>query len=169
MMIVNCFFGVLSFTLIVWWWIRLIKLLRHWVMPTTRRYARRLCLISFGNLVWWALTPLGNAGYLEVYLVSDEEIRRLNRRFRGKDKPTNVLSFSSAPDFLIPKARQSFLGEIFLAPDYAFRQKESMARLLVHGLLHLFGYTHLNVRDKIKMEVFEERVEIYLRRRKIYF
>ena len=107
--------------------------------------------------------------YLEVFLVSDAEIRRLNRRFRGKNRPTNVLSFGPTSGFPSPKTRRAFLGEIFLAPDYALRKKESLARLLVHGLLHLLGYTHASFHDKIRMEALENRIDEYLRRRKIYF
>jgi len=107
--------------------------------------------------------------HLEVFLVSNMEIRRLNRHFRGKDKPTNVLSFGSVPGFPSPVIRRPFLGEIFLAPDYASRRGESVARLLVHGFLHLLGYTHAGVRGKIKMEALQARIEAHLKKKEKYF
>ena len=85
---------------------------------------------------------------LSVLLVSDGEMRRLNRDWRGRDRPTDVLSFAqgegagAAPDGL--------LGDVVISVDTARRQARSgrrplgreAERLLVHGLLHLLGYDH---------------------------
>jgi rRNA maturation RNase YbeY len=102
-----------------------------------RRSARRL------------LRGLGLDGAeLSVVLVSDAEMRRLNRRWRGKDRATDVLSFAQregaggAPDGL--------LGDVVISVDTARRQAGARGatlaregdRLLVHGLLHLLGYDH---------------------------
>ncbi|TSA44143.1 rRNA maturation RNase YbeY [bacterium] len=113
---------------------------------------------------------------LEVYLISDREMRVLNRRFLGKDKTTNVLSFTPTPESRgrkpmvrgLTAARDPFrpdfkkntryLGEIFLAPDYARARKEKLGRLFTHGFLHLLGYTHGRKRDRIKMEKLEDRL-----------
>ena len=85
---------------------------------------------------------------LSIVLVSDAEMRRLNSHWRGKDRPTDVLSFAQregaggAPDGL--------LGDVVISVDTARRQASERGaplaregeRLLVHGLLHLLGYDH---------------------------
>ena len=83
-------------------------------------------------------------GEVNVLITSSTELQSLNRRFRGKDKPTDVLSFPSAPD------QPKFAGEIAIsariAAENARRLKHSTADeikvLVLHGLLHLAGYDH---------------------------
>jgi probable rRNA maturation factor len=83
---------------------------------------------------------------LSIALVSDVQIKRLNKLYRNKDKPTDVLSFpigEKVEDWLI-------LGDIVISVDTAKRQaqelghslEEELKRLLVHGLVHLLGYDH---------------------------
>ena len=83
---------------------------------------------------------------LSIVLVSDAQIKRLNKLYRNKDKPTDVLSFpigEKVEDWLI-------LGDIVISVDTAKRQaqelghslEEELKRLLVHGLVHLLGYDH---------------------------
>jgi probable rRNA maturation factor len=83
---------------------------------------------------------------LSIALVSDTQIKRLNKLYRNKDKPTDVLSFpigEKVEDWLI-------LGDIVISVDTAKRQaqelghslEEELKRLLVHGLVHLLGYDH---------------------------
>jgi probable rRNA maturation factor len=88
------------------------------------------------------------AAELSVVLLSDRAMRRLNRRYRGLDRPTDVLSFAQrdgsagAPDGL--------LGDVVISIDAARRQAaerrarliEEGERLLIHGVLHLLGYDH---------------------------
>jgi probable rRNA maturation factor len=94
-----------------------------------------------------ALEVLGlNKAELSIVLVSDAQIRRLNKLYRNKDKPTDVLSFpigEKVNGWLI-------LGDIVISVDTAKRQaqelgyslEEELKRLLVHGLVHLLGYDH---------------------------
>ena len=94
-----------------------------------------------------ALEVLGlNRAELSIVLVSDAQIRRLNKLYRNKDKPTDVLSFpigEKVKGWLI-------LGDIVISVDTAKRQaqelgyslEEELKRLLVHGLVHLLGYDH---------------------------
>ena len=78
---------------------------------------------------------------LEVSLVSDREMRRLNKTYRAKNRPTDVLSF--------PSPLHDF-GDVLIAWGVAKRQAkeyggtlaEELQRLTVHGVLHLFGYDH---------------------------
>lgn len=98
--------------------------------------------------------------YLEIYLIGNTAIRSLNRRFRHKDKITNVLSFSADGCFPAPELAKGFvrLGEIYIAPDRVKDEKEDIDYLLIHGILHLLGYTHYQKRDTIEMEKTEKRI-----------
>jgi probable rRNA maturation factor len=94
-----------------------------------------------------ALEVLGlNRAELSIVLASDPQIKRLNKLYRNKDKPTDVLSFpigEKVNGWLI-------LGDIVISVDTAKRQakelgyslEEELKRLLVHGLVHLLGYDH---------------------------
>jgi len=98
-----------------------------------------------------------------VALVDEKTIRFLNRKYRKKNKPTDVLAF---PDFVQePKGRflsprATFLGEIIIcssiikkqAKFYQESEKTALARVLVHGLLHLLGYDHKKRKAKMVME-----------------
>jgi probable rRNA maturation factor len=100
---------------------------------------------------------------LSIVLVSDAQIKRLNKLYRNKDKPTDVLSFpigEKVEDWLI-------LGDIVISVDTAKRQaqelghslEEELKRLLVHGLVHLLGYDHeLGGEEEKKFFELEESV-----------
>jgi len=86
---------------------------------------------------------------LSVTIVGDRSIRRLNRDYRGLDKPTNVLSFPmSEGDF--PDLNPQLLGDVVISADTAFREAqelgvsffERLGFLLLHGILHVTGYDH---------------------------
>lgn len=95
---------------------------------------------------------------VEVNLVGDGEMKNLNRKFRGKNKVTNVLSFSEPKGFPHPESRLRFLGEVYLAPDYVRERGEGLGRLAVHGVLHLLGFSHSREGDRMKMEKLEEKI-----------
>ncbi len=94
---------------------------------------------------------------LEIYCVTDEEMKVLNKVFRGKNTPTNILSFESE-DFLRGdiKKKQRYLGEIYLAPQFIEKKNESLPLLVIHGILHCLGYTHERRNDRIEMETRED-------------
>jgi rRNA maturation RNase YbeY len=85
---------------------------------------------------------------LSLSLVDDDEMRALNRRFRGKDRPTDVLSFP-LHDAPVP-ADAASLGDVVISIDTAARAAAERRRplaacldeLVVHGVLHLLGYDH---------------------------
>lgn len=91
-------------------------------------------------------------GAVVIQLADDETVRGLNAQFRGKDKPTNVLSF--------PDGEDGRLGDIILAYETIAREateqkkafREHLVHLVVHGVLHLQGYDHETERDAKKME-----------------
>jgi probable rRNA maturation factor len=110
----------------------------------------------------WASTALGQraAGReLGVSVVGPAESRRLNARFRGRDKPTNVLSFPVAE---LPRGGDEPrpLGDLVICAQVlraeARQQKKSLrahwAHLVVHGSLHLIGYDHERDADADRME-----------------
>ena len=98
---------------------------------------------------------------VSVMLADDAQIQELNRTWRGKDKPTNVLSFP-APDQ--PGAEgPRHLGDIALAYETLVRESEEeskaladhFAHLIVHGILHLLGYDHEDEAEAETMEALE--------------
>lgn len=109
---------------------------------------------------------------ISVRFSSDDEVHALNRDYRGKDKPTNVLSFPMAdPDLIATTAEgdeiEILLGDIILAQGVCAREAEERgiamrthaAHLLVHGTLHLLGYDHeTSEEDAEAMEELERRV-----------
>jgi probable rRNA maturation factor len=116
---------------------------------------------SRADIAAWASTALGRkaAGReLAVSVVGPRESRRLNARYRGRDKATNVLSFP-APD-LPAGSDQLPLGDLVICPDVlraeAREQGKSLrahwAHLVVHGALHLIGYDHLRPSEASRME-----------------
>ena len=94
-------------------------------------------------------------GEVTVRIVGAAESRRLNRQFRGKDKPTNVLSF--------PYARRPVSGDLVLCAAVVRREARKQgkpvaahwAHLIVHGALHLRGYDHIKAADAKRMEARE--------------
>ena len=101
---------------------------------------------------------------LSVVLTDDAGIRTINAQWRGMDKPTNVLSFPQAEGKAI--ARAPMLGDIILACETIEREAaeaekpfaDHVTHLIVHGLLHLFGYDHMNDADAEAMEAMEIRI-----------
>jgi probable rRNA maturation factor len=98
------------------------------------------------------------ASEVSVLFCGDARIRELNRRYRGKDRPTDVLAFPAGPE------SPGLLGDIAISVPYAARQarrrREPRAReidrLLLHGFLHLLGYDHET--DDGEMEALEARL-----------
>ena len=93
-----------------------------------------------------------------VILVSDRAMRTLNRRFAGKDVPTDVLSF---PTTEVERAQDPYLGDIFMSTETADRQRpgdllKELEVLSLHGLLHLLGYDHEV--DRGEMSRIEQRL-----------
>ena len=104
---------------------------------------------------------LAAAAEISVVCTDDAHIRALNSRFRGKDKPTNVLSFPASGT---GKGRFGpLLGDVVLALETIENEAKTLGltfeahltHLIVHGFLHLLGYDHLNESDAATMEGLE--------------
>jgi probable rRNA maturation factor len=98
-----------------------------------------------------------------IAFVTDAEIARLNKTYRKKNKPTDVLSFP-APSSSKGSSKNRFLGDIAIAPAVARRYAKKNGRslqseicvLILHGLLHLLGYDH--EADQGQMDRFEHKL-----------
>jgi probable rRNA maturation factor len=106
---------------------------------------------------------------ISVTLTGDGQVQALNAKWRGKDKPTNVLSFPMADERDLTRSNISgaelLLGDIILArgvceaeaSDKGVSVEDHAAHLVVHGTLHLLGYDHHDERDAADMEAREVR------------
>lgn len=102
---------------------------------------------------------------VSLRIVGAAESRKLNREWRGKDKPTNVLSFP-AGDVLTPYSERYSLGDLAICVPVVTREAKQQhkrpdahwAHMVVHGVLHLLGYDHENERDAQLMEGREKQI-----------
>jgi probable rRNA maturation factor len=100
-----------------------------------------------------------------VLLDSDAHVAALNRDFRGKAQPTNVLSFPSVPGHVASGA-VAYAGDVIIARETVEREAceldvpviHHLQHLVIHGLLHLIGYDHIDDSDAAAMEALETRV-----------
>ena len=99
-----------------------------------------------------------------ILLADDASVRTLNARYRGRDMPTNVLSFPAEAEALPGEAR--LLGDIVLAFETCRREaaeqgkplSDHLVHLVVHGTLHLLGYDHEEPAEAETMEALERRL-----------
>jgi probable rRNA maturation factor len=130
----------------------------------TRAATAALSQSPYGEWLDWPTTI-----EVAVRLTSDDEVQTLNRQYRHKDKPTNVLSFPMIqPDLLESVTQNSddgevILGDIVLALGVCTREAEERGisvadhatHLIVHGVLHLLGYDHQGDGEAEAMEEME--------------
>jgi probable rRNA maturation factor len=106
---------------------------------------------------------------VSIKFTSDDEVQVLNRAYRGKDKPTNVLSFPMiTPDLIlaVSGAAEMLLGDIVLAcetcqheaAERAITTEAHATHLIVHGTLHLLGYDHVDDVEADAMEALEQDI-----------
>jgi probable rRNA maturation factor len=109
--------------------------------------------------------PLDRAE-LSLVLASDAFVRELNRDYRGKDAPTNVLSFPALGPYDPITGGELVLGDVVLALETCRREAEAqdkrladhLSHLVVHGVLHLLGYDHVEKADAREMEALEVKI-----------
>lgn len=127
-------------------------------MITIQRRVPARGIPSAGRLRAWAAAA-GAADGLTIRIVGARESRALNRQYRGKDKPTNVLSFHGDPQACL-------LGDLVIAAPVVAREAREQgkapdahwAHMVVHGCLHLLGYDHESDRDARRMEARETAI-----------
>jgi probable rRNA maturation factor len=104
---------------------------------------------------------------LTIRLVTIEESQQLNRQYRHKDKPTNVLSFP----FEVPEGIElNLLGDLVVCVPVVEREAKEQskslldhwAHMIIHGCLHLLGYDHITDADADEMEALEIKILAYL-------
>ena len=108
---------------------------------------------------------------VSIRLTDDDEVQALNAQWRGKDKPTNVLSFPQLePDeldqALASPGEELLLGDIVLAHQTCAREAADKqisvtahaTHLVVHGTLHLLGYDHIDDEEALVMEALERQI-----------
>ena len=108
--------------------------------------------IDFDKIANAAVLAKYKDAEVSITLVNDKEIQKINTKYRKINKPTNVLSFELSDDVL--------LGDIFISLDTVMREAknenisvpEHTAHMVVHGILHLLGYDHINDSDATKMQ-----------------
>tara|TARA_B100001059_G_C17619534_1_gene468776 strand:+ start:237 stop:692 length:456 start_codon:yes stop_codon:yes gene_type:complete len=99
---------------------------------------------------------------LSISCVSEEESKVLNKKYRGKNKPTNVLSFSVNEQL----TKNLLIGDIILcieiikkeAKEYSKNFENRLKHMIIHGFLHLLSFNHEENHERIKMEELEKRI-----------
>ncbi|HXE08735.1 MAG TPA: rRNA maturation RNase YbeY [Acidobacteriaceae bacterium] len=116
-----------------------------------------------------ARAAVGIEGEVHVLLADNATLRRLNRQFRGKDKPTDVLSFPAAPSGVF-SAEKDLAGDLAISLVTAARQAKQFGHtlsdevrvLMLHGLLHLAGFDHEQDEGQMAVREAELRSELGL-------
>jgi probable rRNA maturation factor len=101
---------------------------------------------------------------LSLLLSNNRNIKKLNKAFRNKNKSTDILSFPFNKEIKISK--QTYIGDIIISYNFMDKPKlknlkifkEKVAKIFIHGFLHLLGFDHIKNKDYIKMLKEEERI-----------
>lgn len=134
-------------------------------LPSLPAHTKKVLRTTLQYLKW----PADAKTEVSVVFTTDGRIQQLNRDWRGKDKPTNVLSFPQLESFEVKQAAPVHLGDIVLAFGTVRREAEAsdltlkahVAHLLVHGMLHLLGYDHetsasaAKVMEKVEIKIMQ--------------
>ena len=128
----------------------------------------RSCCIFFNSIV--SLLPkkfrfIKKKVYLTILLSNNKNIKKLNKKFRKKNKPTDILSFPSEKKVNVKKT--TYLGDIIISYEFINKPKtlsdlefkNKVIKIFIHGYLHLIGYDHIKLKDFNKM--FKEEEKIY--------
>jgi probable rRNA maturation factor len=95
---------------------------------------------------------------LDIFLLKTNDIAKLKARFIKKKTEPNILSFPEPPFFPHPETKKKYLGEIYLNKNILDETPERAAPLLIHGILHLLGYSHHRKKEAEKMESLEKEI-----------
>ena len=108
---------------------------------------------------------VGKKVSLTILLSNNKNIKKLNKKFRNKNKATDILSFPSEKKLSIKKFY--YLGDIIISYEFMNKSKnlnnlefkKKVVRIFIHGFIHLLGYDHVNFKDFKKM--IDEENKIY--------
>ena len=113
-------------------------------------------------------------GVVNIIIVDNKRIREINKEYRKIDKETDVISFALEDDDTFIELPIRVLGDIYIsidrvklqAKDYGHSEKREICFLVVHGILHLLGYDHMNASDEKVMFSKQEKIldELDIRR-----
>ena len=101
---------------------------------------------------------------LTILLSNNKNIKKLNKKFRNKNKSTDILSFPSEKKINIKKS--PYIGDIVVSYDFMNKPKalstlefkSKVTKIFIHGFLHLLGYDHIKLNDFKKMLIEEEKI-----------
>ena len=123
------------------------------------------------SFIRWITTATGNTAedqyVVAIRIVDPAESQELNYTYRGKDKPTNVLSFPFDPPPGVPEEEYAgYLGDLVICAEVvnteALQQQKPTdhhwAHIVIHGVLHLLGYDHIDDDDAEEMESLERQL-----------
>lgn len=135
----------------------------NWQKRSEKAAKAALSVSSYGDLA-----ERNFALEISIKLSGNEDVQQLNSAYRGKDRPTNVLSFPMVPHDLLDSLSNSDDGEVLLgdiimaydicrdeAQEKAIPMEDHASHLLVHGVLHLLGHDHEQEADALIMEALE--------------
>jgi len=99
-----------------------------------------------------------------ILLSNNKNIKKLNKKFRNKNKTTDILSFSSEKKIDIKKS--PYIGDIVVSYEFINKPKSlstlefknKISKIFIHGFLHLLGYDHINLKDFKEMLIQEEKI-----------
>lgn len=103
---------------------------------------------------------------ISVILVKKRKIHEINRDYRGIDRPTDVITFAAMEGEVFGMEEEIELGDIFInvdavveqAKEYGHSEKREIGFLFVHGLLHCFGYDHMNPLEEKEMTDLQKQI-----------
>tara|TARA_Y100001936_G_scaffold210546_1_gene217416 strand:- start:745 stop:1206 length:462 start_codon:yes stop_codon:yes gene_type:complete len=102
--------------------------------------------------------------YLTLLLSNNRNIKKLNKKFRNKNKHTDILSFPFHQK--LNKSKEIYLGDIIISFNYMNKSKdlnsanfkENVVKMFIHGFLHLLNFDHIKKKDYIKMLYEEQKI-----------
>jgi len=146
------------------------------ILLTSHRDPEPLDLAAFEKLAAYVLDreDIAYEVELSIAIVDIDEMTELNVRYRGKDGPTDVLSFGCDDPCPVDSDEPVTLGDVVIAPQIALAQaeeyghtvEEELNLLLVHGILHLLGYDHeedeaaaaMQARERVLLAAYADEV-----------
>ena len=107
---------------------------------------------------------IGKKIFITILLSNNKNIKKINKKFRNKNKATDILSFPNEEKF--NKEKSTYLGDIVISYDYINRPKtlndydfkHKLIRIFIHGFLHLLNYDHIRLKDFKRMLKEEEKI-----------